>query len=385
MGDVSGIIMDMPAPPDDDVPPIGDILSEAAAPEPLQVDPVSTWADRAPPAARDWIIQDLVPARRVTTLYGDGGLGKSTLACQIAVHVAINRALFELKVAGGPVLGIFCEDESDELDRRIRSACRGEQIDLQQLDRLYALSRDGHDNVLCTFRQDKIELTPFYRQLRATAAALRPRLLILDTAADLFAGDMMSTPHVRQFLKVALGSLCVDFDLAVLLIAHPSASGMNSGEGGGYSVAWNNSVRSRMYLRRPASDDKEAIKDRRVLELKKSNYAANGLTIPLVYQDGCFVPDTMPIEEAIKGRRDSNRGDTKLAVAVLDYMRQAGRPGVVIAFHALFQHLSSIKLLVPDYQAARKPLQRALKSLEADTLIKPSITPRGYRLTESPE
>jgi replicative DNA helicase len=98
-------------------------LPQAREVQPLDTQPVSTWSSKPNPAPRDWIIEGLVPARRVTSFLADGGLGKTTIAVQIGVHVAMNRQLYGLEVSGGPVLGIFCEDEEDELHRRVRAAC----------------------------------------------------------------------------------------------------------------------------------------------------------------------------------------------------------------------------------------------------------------------
>jgi hypothetical protein len=357
--------------------PTGKNLNKPA--EPLAVEPVSQWANHPAPAPRDWIVENLIPACRVTSLLGNGGLGKTLIAGQIGVHVVMSRRLFGLEVNGGPVLGIFCEDEQEELERRIRTSARGEQIDLTQLDGLYALSRDGEDNVLCTFVNEHIVLSDFYRQLEATVAKIRPRLTILDTAADLFAGDFMNPVHVRQFLKVALGGLCVRYQTAILLLAHPSASAMSSGDGGGYSVAWHNSVRARLFLRRPKSDDQDAIKDRRVLEIKKSNYGPDGLTIPLLYHHGYFIPDPDPIQESGSAVVRPTKTDKKLSVAIVTYMEDAN--GAVVQFGAIFKHLQkSGDLPQGEYQAVRKPLQRALKALERTGRIHPTEVPKGYRM-----
>lgn len=363
---------------------------QAQTPEPpplLELSPVSDWAEKAPPPPRDWIIEGFIPAGRVTSFLGNGGLGKSIIAGQIGVHVAINRSIFGLSVKGGAVLGLFCEDERDELERRVRDAVVGENLELAQLKRLFALSRDGEDNVLCTFDHDRIVLTEFHQRLEATVANARPRLLILDTAADLFAGDYMSTPHVRQFIKVALGRLCVRYGTAVLLIAHPSASGLNSGDGGGFSTAWNNSVRSRLFLRRPKVEDVDAAKDRRVLEVKKSNYAADGVAIPLIYHRGYFIPDPAPLDEGTAKVVRPAKLDTKLAVAAMEYMRaQAGTGTVVIKFAALYEHLQRTAALPAGaFETVRKQLQRTLNTLEKSNLIQKTKVPLGcYRLvTES--
>jgi hypothetical protein len=189
----------------------------------------------------------------------------------------------------------------------------------------------------------------------------------------------MSTPQVRQFLKVALGGLCVRYGCTVLLLAHPSASGMNSGEGGGFSVAWSNSVRSRLYLRRPKSTDPEAIKDRRILEVRKSNYGPDGGTIPLIWQHGCFVPDLSPIAE--DGKAPITKAPTKLALCVLEFMRGAGT--VVVPFKAIFGHAKGAGFIRGDldYETARKPLQRTLRELVKEKIIEQTEVPRGcYRL-----
>lgn len=353
-------------------------LPQARQIQPLDTQPVSTWSNKPSPAPRDWIIEGLVPARRVTSFLADGGLGKTTIAVQIGVHVAMNRQLYGLGVSGGPVLGIFCEDEEDELHRRVRAACAAEQIELDSLDAFTALSRDGFENMLCTFERDLIGFTAFYRSLEATVAAMRPRLLILDTLADFFAGDYLNTGHARQFVKTGLGGLCVRYGCAVLLIAHPSKSSMDSGDGGGFSTAWNNAVRSRLYLRRPSGDDQ----DRRVLEVKKSNYAASGVSIPLLWQHGAFVPDPEPAEEGVAKR--APKVDTGLAIAVREYFGAHAPGGLVVKFQTLFAALqTSGAIPTGPAETLRKRVRRSLKELENAGIIAATTVPRGaYRLLE---
>ena len=359
--------------------------------KPLEIEAASAWASRPEPVPRDWIIDGLIPAGRVTSMLGNGGLGKTLLAVQLGVHVSMNRPIFGRTVSGGLVLGIFCEDEQEELERRARAACAGEEIALESLERLHMTSRDGLDNLLCTFNREQIVTTQFYRELDATVATLKPRLTIVDTAADVFGGDFVSTPQVRQFLKVALGGLCVRHGTAVLLLAHPSAAGMQSGDGGGFSTAWSNSVRSRLYLRRPKSEDKEATKDRRVLEVMKSNYAADGASVALVYHRGYFVPDPEPMEEGAARVVRSAKTDTRLAMAVLEQMRKLSPDGLaVVSFGAILKPLLASGVLAAGQteaaaEKARKALQRTLTQLLGEGLLVKTTLPRGYRLPGATE
>jgi RecA-family ATPase len=349
----------------------------------LEIAPACTWAERKPPPPRDFICEGLgLPASRVTSMIGNGGFGKTTVATQLAIAVATNRPLYGMPVLGGPVLGLFCEDEQAEIERKTRLICEAEGIELGLLDQLYLQSRDGEDNILCSFERDQIVLTDFYARLLATVASIRPRLTIIDTAADVFAGDFMSTPHVRQFIKVALGGLCLHYETAVLLLAHPSASAMASGDGGGFSTAWNNSVRSRLYLRRPKSDDTDAIADRRVLEIKKANYGPTGATVALLYERGRFVLDPEPIEEGAKPTRAA-KVDTRLSIVVMDYFKAKASSGQIASFGSIFKALQGTgEIPRGDYETVRKPLQRTLKDLVANALLSQSEVPRGYRIVQ---
>jgi RecA-family ATPase len=211
-------------------------------------------------------------------------------------------------------------------------------------------------------------------------AKIRPRLTIIDTAADVFAGDFMSTPHVRQFIKFALGGLCKRHDTAVLLLAHPSAAAMANGDGAGFSVAWNNSVRSRLYLRRPKTDDAEAAADRRVLEIKKSNYGPTGAIIPLAYEAGRFTLDSEPIDEAARPIRAA-KSDTRLSMAVMGYFSAKAASGQVVSFGPIFEALQSAgDIPKGHYDTVRKPLQRTLKDLVGAGLLGQTDVPRGYRM-----
>jgi RecA-family ATPase len=348
--------------------------------EAYDIQPASTWADRDAPPPRDWIMEDLlIGAGRVTSFMANGGVGKTTIAIQLAVATALSRPLFGKEVRGGAVVGFFCEDEQDEIERRVRAECAASSTVLESLDKLHLVSRDGDDNMLCTFDHDLIVLTDHYWRVDATLAAIKPRLTIIDTAADVFAGDFMSTPHVRQFIKVALGGFCKRHGTGVLLIAHPSSSGMASGDGGGFSVAWNNSVRCRLYLRRPKSEDAEAAADRRVLEIKKANYGPSGAMIPLIYDRGGFILDPEPIEEGARPVR-APKADTRLAMAVMAYFDEKASSGQVVTFKTLFEAMQTqAEIPQGDYQKVRKPLQRTLKGLVNEQLLMDSNVPRGYR------
>src|SRR4029450_5147868 len=78
-----------------------------------------------------------------------------------------------------------------------------------------------------------------------------------------------------------LKRLCRDNDCAVLLLAHPSLSGMSTGRGTSGNTAWNNSARSRLYFEAVKHKDDERNEEQesetlRTLTVKKSNYGPTG-------------------------------------------------------------------------------------------------------------
>jgi RecA-family ATPase len=88
----------------------------------------------------------------------------------------------------------------------------------------------------------------------------------------------------------------------VLLCAHPSASGLANGSGAGGSTAWNNTLRSRLYLTHPASDPDQPAgpSHHRVLTRMKANYAARDGRVEIEWRAGAFVVKdlTRPLDDA---------------------------------------------------------------------------------------
>ncbi len=270
---------------------------ETAVPATLEAVSVALWADQPVPV-RQWLLPDWIPMRQTTALYGDGGVGKTLLAQQLATAVASGRGFLGLTPRTGGVLGLFCEDDVDTLHMRQAGINQSLGIPYSAAETFHYMSRVGRDNLLMTFDgHDAGTLTPFWHEIDAKMAQHRPVLLIVDTAADTFGGNENIRPQVRQFVQQALTALAQRYDCAVLLCAHPSAAGLQNGQGTGGSTAWSNSVRSRLYL------SKDPSSDRTILTRKKSNYAAAGEEIPVLYANGAFLPytpgdlSTLPLTE----------------------------------------------------------------------------------------
>lgn len=243
------------------------------------------------PPTREWIIPDWIIEGAVNSLYGDGGLGKTLLAQQLACAVALGDRWLGLDAKRGSVLAVLCEDDEGELHRRhndIKAAC-GFSIG-NPFEDVWLWPRVGDENVLIRWNKDDAPvLGAFMARLVSEVERISPSLLILDTLADFYAGNEISRPHVNYFVKTVLGGLikrqgAKGHALTILLLGHPSVAGKASGSGYSGSTAWNNAVRSRMYLTRP----EEGASDERILTRGKANYAKSGdeTAIRLFYAEG---------------------------------------------------------------------------------------------------
>ncbi|QLP96443.1 MAG: AAA family ATPase [Rhodoblastus sp.] len=236
---------------------------------------------------RQWLVDDWIPARNVTLLSGDGGTGKSLLALQLAAAVARGKRWLRLPTAHGRALYLSAEDELDEVHRRLDGMISDA---LTELDDLTIVPLAGRDAVMAVGGKDALKPTPMFEAFRNKVEAEAPTVVILDNLADIFAGNEIERAHARQFVSMLRGA-ALDFDCAVVVLAHPSLSGLAAGTGSSGSTAWANSVRSRLYFSRTKPLDGERDDaDARTLTRNKSNYSAVGEEIALRYNAGAFVP-----------------------------------------------------------------------------------------------
>jgi len=251
----------------------------------------ATLKGRAVPARR-WIVPEFVPVPNVTLFMGDGGTGKSLLVQQLAIAVATGTTWIGREVTRGRVIFLSAEDDDDELHRRTDTILQAAGLGYDDIAGLTLRSVAGEDALLAIESQLALIQTALFNELEARAVNESPALIIIDTLADVYPANENDRAKVRQFVSLLRG-LAIRRKCAVMLLGHPSLTGLNSGTGTSGSTAWNNSVRSRLYLSRIVDDGHETDTDARVLSVKKMNYGPTGGEINLTWRDGVFVPDAV--------------------------------------------------------------------------------------------
>jgi RecA-family ATPase len=303
-------------------PPLG--LGTAAPVARLEFINLAAW-EGEPVPERDWVVKNRIPLGHVTLLSGEGGVGKSILALQLCHAQALGGTWFDCPLNAAQAMMLSAEDNEEELHRRIAEINRHEQTRFADLGNLHLLSfvGAGLDPILAApNRSGIIKPTLSFHRLREAAHDIRPRVITIDTAADVFAGNENDRAQTRQFVTM-LRELAFATHSGVVLLSHPSLSGINSGSGISGSTAWHNSVRSRLYFTTAKTrDGEEPDKNLRTLEVMKSNYGPVGEKIMLRYQNGVFVVDPglgslekMSAQSAVEG----------VFLALLDKMVGQGR------------------------------------------------------------
>jgi RecA-family ATPase len=304
--------------------PFDEVAPESARRESVELPVISaaSFAGRDPPA-RPWIVRDMIPDRTVTIVSGDGGGGKTTLMLQLATAISGSCPWLGHNPDPGPVLVVTAEDDEEEIHRRLGAISKSLGVELADLADLHIVPLAGQDAVMGAPEGRAAIITPtaVFRALAALVERIRPRLIVLDALADVYAGEENARAQARQFIGLLRG-LAIKNDLAVVLIAHPSLSGMASGSGTSGSTAWSNSVRARLYLERILDEgNREIDPDLRVLRVKKSNYGPIGLELRLRWQNGAFVLD------GPSGGFDKMAADAKAERVFLDLLSALAAQG----------------------------------------------------------
>lgn len=264
-------------------------LSEAGAmtpantPQPLPFTDLLSWVDRDLPE-RHFLIPDLIPGGCVTSLYGDGGSGKTMIALWLMVAMASRYAVPWLghKAAGWKSVGLFAEDDEEELIRRLRRVCVGLGVEFEAVaPNITPLAGVGMDATIAYYADTgELVITPLMQGLIAKVRQEGASLLVLDYAAAIFGGNELDRHQVSDFMR-RLNGIARDNDISILLLGHPSMEGMRGGRGTSGSTAWRNQSRSFLHL--TVNEEQDDPDGRTLLTLThtKSNYSRWGSTFQI--------------------------------------------------------------------------------------------------------
>jgi RecA-family ATPase len=274
----------------------------AARPRPLVVRSAGSLEGKPVPE-RDWLVPSVLVRGGVSMLSGAGGIGKSLLCLQLQVAAALGEPWLGIALPEPfSSFGFYCEDDEDEVHRRLYGICRHYRCSFSDLDdRVRFASRVGDANELMNFfARGSAKRTVLLSQVEEQVRIWGSQLVVIDTVADTFLGNENIRPQVRAYVT-AMRRIAMINRGGVIITAHPSRAGLADGTGQSGSTGWEGSVRSRLYFTRPqnlhAESDGAGSKagaedersEERVLKTMKSNYGPPGEVIRTTWQAGVFV------------------------------------------------------------------------------------------------
>jgi archaellum biogenesis ATPase FlaH len=257
----------------------------------------------------DWVMDGWIAKGTVTTLYGRGGIGKSLLSLQLAASVALSQPLFGVKCTGRKVMALFCEDDRDELHRRIyrMSNAAGAFSIADVAAGIDISARAGMDNVLIEAGDSDagVQVTGLFGQLSEQLASTQYDLLILDNIAQMMAVPESKRSVVTQAVNL-LTRLAIQHKVAIVLLGHPAKATESEFSG---STAWDAAVRTRLLIERDKDDE-----DILHLRKAKANYSTRD-DIEIRFDDGAYVLVDQANRSNIK-KADLNNGEMAVRSAL---------------------------------------------------------------------
>jgi RecA-family ATPase len=256
---------------------------------PFETFDASQW-EGVPIDDRRWIVHNRIPVGEPGIMSGDGGTGKTKIALQLgaAVSAELQDWVGGVVETHGPVLVFSAEEKLKEMHRRMRDVLEHRTLSFKDLRGRLHFICDHSDTVLgAVDRNGIVQPTMSLLRLEKTVVTIRPALVVIENAAEVYSGNESDRPNVTRFVRSLLGRLTVPCETTVMLIQHPSVSGLNDGTGRSGSTGWNNAGRWRNNFT-TIKDDDDGL---RQLEVAKNNYGPKGEKVRLRWERGVFVPE----------------------------------------------------------------------------------------------
>lgn len=317
---------ELPAEADPEAEQVIDVpVADTIEADTLNVFHPADWSGSQPPD-RVWRWENFIPDMQATLITGAGASGKSLATQQMASCIAMGIAFLGVQTNPCPCLYITCEDDLDELHRRQTAINEALGVDPEATrGKLFLLSLQGEvANELATFTSEgEMTIARRYLEIERTCLELGIKHVTIDNTAHTFAGNENDRHQVAAFVNLN-NRLAQSIGGSVLMVGHPNKAG-DSYSG---STAWENQVRSRLYLEVPKGVEGEPIDpDMRVIRNEKANYSQRGAEVRFLWHRGAFVLEDALPPGTDRDLRDSAQaaGENEIFLRLLDTLTEQRR------------------------------------------------------------
>lgn len=218
-------------------PETGEAPAAAGAPFPRLSDWSASAYTGSAPEIR-WLCERTIPLGVPVLFAAMGGLGKSFLALDMALEVAVASAtLRPRKLLGGAVcehgsaVVISAEDNKASIHRRLESIDPLRRRDAAPHRMMVVPLPDagGPMPLIAADRNGVLSKTPAFEALRAQLEAIDDlRLVIIDPLQAFVMADVNADPAAGQFMWSAFAEICARTGATVIVCHHMRKDGMSS-------------------------------------------------------------------------------------------------------------------------------------------------------------
>jgi hypothetical protein len=212
--------------------------SSKGAPDSLSLGEWDAGEDHELPPPRGWLLGSVFCRQFVSSLLGDGGVGKTALRYAQLISLAIGRSLTgEHVFQRCRVLIVSLEDGVDELRRRIKAVLIHHGIDLSELEGWLFLASPGAaaGKLIALDQHGRPAIGGLAQKLAHTIATRRIDIVSLDPFVKTHSVDENSNSAIDDVIQI-LSDLSIKHDMAVDTPHHmskgtPEPGNANRGRG----------------------------------------------------------------------------------------------------------------------------------------------------------
>jgi len=257
-------------------------------------------------------------------LVGQTGLGKSSLAMQLAIKWALGQSVFGLEPAR-PIKSLIIQAENDDGDLAEMKDGVFNGLNLSEEEQDLA-----SQNVYVTLENQRTGSALFSEVVGPLLKEIKPDLLWLDPALSYLGGDMNNQKDVGPFLRNQLGPVLLEHNCGAVVIHHtnkisnsPDKPITDPAYLGAGSAEWANWSRAVLALRKTdVANLYELVCGKRGEKLKWRAADGEALTFTK-YIGHCKRPDTICwIGMAIAEAEELKAGNGKTTEDVLKHVPQ---------------------------------------------------------------
>lgn len=184
-----------------------------------------------------WLIKDAIPLGVPVLLAAMGGIGKSFLALDLALHVALDahHLSFPKVVLGGPLVAhgtaviLTAEDSFETIHRRFNKIDPAEKrVHVGERLVVVPMPNAGGPQPLIEMHEGAPRKTEFFNDLKAQLLEIKNlRLVVIDPLQAFVMADVTADPAAGQFMWTAFAELSSTAGATVIVTHHMRKDGMH--------------------------------------------------------------------------------------------------------------------------------------------------------------